>query len=174
MPTYLFVNMYWIGDKPKASILWHATTPPVKPQAGGMFTLAPDDPLNGNYLFPKGIRSIIHPYWEYLLNLDNNTTCFMNDQLNQSKQNYRLYNQPYGAILCKKSVRRLEIWSFGNDTRNMTLELYQNEKLVSSVNLQRYIIGTMLSRQGYSATVIPGLTHKYKLVYIRLFIIYFS
>ncbi len=45
----------------------------------------------------------------------------------------------------------------------MNLELYQNEMLISSVNLQFYRIGDS-KKQGYSATVIPGLTHKYKLV----------
>ena len=68
----------------------------------------------------------------------------------------------------------------------MTLELHQNERLISSVNLQFYQIGNTKkqdflmtiafilfisfilivysNRQGYSATVIPGLSHKYKLV----------
>lgn len=60
MPTYVFVNMKWIGtisdDLP--IIKWG-------PNNGAMFTLGPDDETNtqGNKLFPAGFCSIVHPYW---------------------------------------------------------------------------------------------------------------
>jgi hypothetical protein len=53
-----------------------------------------------------GFRSIIHPYWEYLLKLDEGKTCFNNNQVNVSPDRYV---NPAGAILCKKSARRLEV-----------------------------------------------------------------
>ena len=106
MPTYLFVNMSFIGDSQQASITWHSGK---QTNNGAMFTLAPDDPLNGNSLFPQGFRSIIHPLWEYLLKLDQGMTCFREEQINKSKDNYRFNGKPYGAIFCKKSVRRLEV-----------------------------------------------------------------
>ncbi len=46
MPVYLFSKMKWIGESPSAKIEWRWN--------GGIFTLAPDDDLNGNALFPKG------------------------------------------------------------------------------------------------------------------------
>ncbi len=45
----------------------------------------------------------------------------------------------------------------------MTLELYQNNRLIGSVALNLYQIGNT-KKQGYSATVIPGLGHNFKLV----------
>ena len=107
MPTYLFVNMSWIGEAKKPSLRWHSNSKSTN--NGAMFTLAPDDPLNGNVLFPKGYRSIVHPYWEYLLNLDNGLTCVRDEKLNKSKNDFQLMGKPYGAIFCTKSVRRLEV-----------------------------------------------------------------
>jgi hypothetical protein len=46
MPIYLFSKMKWIGESPKAIIQWK--------WKGGIFTLAPDDELTGNPLFPQG------------------------------------------------------------------------------------------------------------------------
>ena len=48
MPVYLFSQMNWIGESPKATVEWLWN--------GGIFTLAPDDPLTGNALFPKGLN----------------------------------------------------------------------------------------------------------------------
>jgi hypothetical protein len=45
----------------------------------------------------------------------------------------------------------------------MTLELWQNGKMLSSVNLNYFQIGDDLRKQGYSATLVPGLDHQYKL-----------
>lgn len=45
----------------------------------------------------------------------------------------------------------------------MILELYQNDRFLSSTVLKFYKIPDT-NKQGYSATIIPGLTHKYKLV----------
>ena len=45
----------------------------------------------------------------------------------------------------------------------MVLELHQNDRLIGSVVLKFYKIEET-NKQGYSATVIPGLNHKYKLV----------
>ena len=53
MPTYLFVNMTWKGDSPKAIVKWHSGDG--RPHNNGaMFTLSPEDDLSGNPLFPKG------------------------------------------------------------------------------------------------------------------------
>ncbi len=46
MPVYLFSKMKWIGESQSATIEWKWN--------GGIFTLAPDDELNGNALFPEG------------------------------------------------------------------------------------------------------------------------
>jgi hypothetical protein len=43
----------------------------------------------------------------------------------------------------------------------MQLELWQFGNLISSVTLNFFQIGSR--KQGYSATVVPGLDHKYKL-----------
>ena len=45
----------------------------------------------------------------------------------------------------------------------MVLELHQNDRLIGPVVLKFYKIEET-NKQGYSATVIPGLNHKYKLV----------
>jgi hypothetical protein len=41
----------------------------------------------------------------------------------------------------------------------MRLELWQSDKLIGTVTLEYFQIGDR--KQGYSATVIPGLDHKY-------------
>ena len=59
MPTYVFINIKWTGTINDGSIVdWG-------PNNGAMFTLGPDDETNlsGNYLFPPGFVSVIHPYW---------------------------------------------------------------------------------------------------------------
>ena len=43
----------------------------------------------------------------------------------------------------------------------MRLELWQSDRLISTVTLQYFQIGDR--KQGYSATVVPGLDHKYVL-----------
>lgn len=46
----------------------------------------------------------------------------------------------------------------------MKLELWQSGKLIGSVTLFYFQVGDDLMRkQGYSATVVPGLDHTYKL-----------
>ena len=46
----------------------------------------------------------------------------------------------------------------------MKLELWQSGNLIGSVILRYFQVGDDLMRkQGYSATIIPGLDHKYKL-----------
>ncbi|CAF3008670.1 unnamed protein product [Rotaria sp. Silwood2] len=164
MPTYVFVNMKWTGViSDEFSLLkWG-------PNNGAMFTLGPDEEQNltGNKLFPAGFCSIAHSYWSYLLALDNGTSCFSsNDVARLLGQDTVKFARKYdgGAIFCKRSVRRLEIFSFGQSSTNhrtMQLELWQYDNLISSVTLNFFQIGDR--KQGYSATVIPGLDHKYKL-----------
>ena len=78
MPTYVFTNMKWnglISDELRI-VQWG-------PNNGAMFTLGPEKNLNGNKLFPPGYRSIVHPYWTYLLKLDNSQSCFTSNQVAQ-------------------------------------------------------------------------------------------
>ena len=57
----------------------------------------------------------------------------------------------------------------------MVLELYQNDRFISSVVLKYYsILDTNPKKQGYSATIIPGLTHSYKLANICILNFIFS
>lgn len=57
----------------------------------------------------------------------------------------------------------------------MVLELYQNDRFISSVVLKYYsILDTNPKKQGYSATIIPGLTHSYKLANICIINFTFS
>ena len=60
MPTYLFVIITWAGALSSSSQIMNWG-----PNNGAMFTLSPDDQNNpkGNYLFPAGFTSIVHPYW---------------------------------------------------------------------------------------------------------------
>ena len=53
MATYMFVNMQWTGTVSESYkiIQWGDNN-------GAMYTLGPDESLNGNYLFPAGFRSI--------------------------------------------------------------------------------------------------------------------
>ncbi|CAF4949646.1 unnamed protein product, partial [Rotaria sp. Silwood1] len=164
MPTYVFVNMKWTGViSDQSSLLQWG------PNNGAMFTLGPDDEknLNGNKLFPAGFCSIVNPYWTYLLALDNGASCFRsNDVANLLGQDPVKFARKYdgGAIFCKRPVRRLEIFSFNQNPANhqtMQLELWQFDNLISSVTLKFFQIGDR--KQGYSATVVPGLDHKYKL-----------
>ena len=109
MPTYLFVNMTWRDEsKSKAIVKWHDAEFRDH-NNGAMFTLSPEDNLNGNPLFPKGYRSIIHPYWQYLLDIDNKKTCVKDSEINEPEDKYLYKNSPAGAILCTKPVRRLEV-----------------------------------------------------------------
>ena len=60
MPTYVFVNMKWIGVVSDTSriVQWGKNN-------GAMFTLGPGEETNlkGNNLFPAGFCSIVNPYW---------------------------------------------------------------------------------------------------------------
>ncbi|CAF1453777.1 unnamed protein product [Adineta steineri] len=164
MPTYVFVNMKWTGVVPDDSSLlkWG-------PNNGAMFTLGPDDEqnLNGNKLFPAGFNSIVNPFWSYLSALDNGTSCFSsNDVATLLGQDSSSFAKKYngGAIFCKRPVRRLEIFSYNQNSgnhENMQLELWQFGNRISSVALNFFQIGD--KKQGYSATVIPGLDHQYRL-----------
>ncbi|CAF1388475.1 unnamed protein product [Adineta ricciae] len=164
MPTYVFVNMKWTGtfSDDFSMLKWG-------PNNGAMFTLGPDDEknLSGNKLFPAGFCSIVNPYWTYLLALDNGAACLnSNGVANLLGQDPAKFAKKYdgGAIFCKKPVRRLEIFSFNQNAgnnRDMRLELWQHGDLISSVTLKYFQIGDR--KQGYSATVIPGLGHKYRL-----------
>ncbi|CAF0723862.1 unnamed protein product [Adineta steineri] len=165
MPTYVFINMKWTGVVPDdASLLQWG------PNNGAMFTLGPDDEnnLNGNKLFPAGFNSIINPYWSYLLALDNGASCFSSNAVaTLLGQDPPRFAQKYngGAIFCKRPVRRLEIFSFNQNAgnrQNMQLELWQFGNRISSVTLNFFQIGDT-RKQGYSATIIPGLDHQYRL-----------
>ena len=109
MPTYVFVNMKWNGIISDNSeiVQWG-------PNNGAMFTLGPDDEqnLNGNKLFPTGFCSIIHPYWSYLLAIDNGESCFDSNYVaNLTNQNNAKFKEKYSkAIFCKRPVRRLEVY----------------------------------------------------------------
>lgn len=57
MPTYVFVNMKWTGSIGGSIVNWG-------PNNGAMFTLGPNENnADGNYLFPAGFVSVVHPYW---------------------------------------------------------------------------------------------------------------
>ena len=60
MPTYVFANMTWTGSVGNGAsiVTWGENN-------GAMLTLGNDDLNNvkGNYLFPPGFVSIVHPYW---------------------------------------------------------------------------------------------------------------
>ena len=58
MPIYLFTKMNWIGQSPEAAIVWLWN--------GGIFTLAPDDELNGNPLFPRGWSQVEYFFFNHL------------------------------------------------------------------------------------------------------------
>jgi hypothetical protein len=175
MPTYVFVNCSFDNMTPtnqKNWIEWGENN-------GAMFTLGPDDcPLNtkGNPMFPAGYCSIINPYWTYLLSIDGGQTCIDCDAMAQKMglapgtDNYNGFMNRYQkAIFCKKTVRRLEIYT-KNQTMatapNINVELWQNNAKVSSVQVNYFQIAEdtdHTNKQGYSLTMIPGTQYTYKI-----------
>eukprot|EP01097_Dermamoeba_algensis_P002778 TRINITY_DN2100_c0_g1_i1.p1 TRINITY_DN2100_c0_g1~~TRINITY_DN2100_c0_g1_i1.p1 ORF type:complete len:1249 (-),score=295.24 TRINITY_DN2100_c0_g1_i1:103-3849(-) len=165
MPTYVFVNPKWEGITSNTYVTWGENH-------GAMFVLGPGEEANPNgVIFPVGYCSLINPFWTYLLALDNGQTCHTAETAaNNLRQDSRSYATKYaGGILCKKPVRRLEIYTSGQNrgsARNIKLELWQRGTRISSVVINYFQIGTdndRTNKQGYSATVVTGLTHEYKL-----------
>jgi hypothetical protein len=169
MPTYVLVNPVFRSVSEGKWVIWGANN-------GAMFTMSPNavDQANiaGNF-FPSGYNSLANPYWTYLLALDGGKSCFQSSDAEKADGvTAGLYSTRYSSgILCKRPLRRLEIWTFGKSKAtwggvSLTLQLWQKNVQISSVILNYFQIGDDASntkKQGYSATVIPGTDHEYRL-----------
>jgi len=174
MPQYVFVNITWESAKGQYFYFNDNTN------NGALFTLGPDDcaasqrGLN-TQIFPPYFCSLAHPYWTYLLSIDNGTTCFTSTRaasvVGGDSTATQFSNRYDNGILCKRPLRRLEVYTHSltrahNSTLNLILELYQNNKKISQQSVPYFQIGDDISntqKQGFSMTVIPGSTHTYVL-----------
>ena len=71
-------------------------------------------------------------------------------KLQNKKKRAKFLNIFKGAIFCKRPTRRLEIFSFNQNSgngRSMKLELWQTGKLISSVALNYFQVGDNLMRK---------------------------
>lgn len=75
------------------------------PTRGATYSLSPPDAANPkSNMFPRGFQSVCHGMHTYLLTLDNGATCVTSASLG-------LATQYENGILCKKPLRRLEVFT---------------------------------------------------------------
>jgi len=164
MPTYLFINPTWNAIEGQW-FQWGNNN-------GAMFVLGPDDQTNPNgIMFPAGYCSLANPYWTYLLSLDGGKSCQTASAVATALgADVTTWTTRYNSgILCTRPLRRLEIYTLGQSSAsapNIKLELWQNNAKVSEQIINYFQIGQDSSntrKQGYSATVVPGVDHEYHL-----------
>jgi len=127
--------------------------------AGGMFVLSPDDiPNTSGGLFPAGYVALTSSVFNYLLQLDSGSTCVNSGTLGLGSR----YNN---GILCKKTLRRLNIYSDNNTCadRGTTLRI-QVFDFATKAKLAEGLMPfqfTTSRKQGYSIAVVPDLSYQY-------------
>lgn len=100
-PQYIFVNPTWQVTSPQ----WLTWNDANNPTHGSVYNLSPEDAQNQkSEIFPLGFQGVCHGHHTYLLNFDDGTTCVTSASLGMDKQ----YEN---GILCKKPLRRLEIFT---------------------------------------------------------------
>ena len=106
-PQYIFTNPTWQVTSSKW-ITWNDIN---NPTHGSVYNLAPPDALSSssslrplNSMFPKGFQGICHGYHTYLLELDQGYTCVTSASIGMA-------NQYEDGIVCRKPLRRLEIYT---------------------------------------------------------------
>jgi hypothetical protein len=127
--------------------------------AGGMFVLSPDDiPNTSDGFFPAGYVSLTSGVFNYLLQLDGGKTCINSSSLGLGTR----YNN---GLLCKKTLRRLNIYSDNNGCadRGTTLKIevfdYATKaKIAQGLMPFQY---TTARKQGYAIAVVPDLSYEY-------------
>jgi hypothetical protein len=164
MPTYVLLNPVWLvpADATRSFIQWGANQ-------GAMFTLAPPHVGTQNaqgLMFPKGYVSLVHPAWTYLQALDGGQTCHNASYAARLSgvSDVTTFARNWGqGLLCRRPVRRLEVYSFGqtlaSNPPNLQLSLWQGGVQISAATILYFQIGDDASRtrkQGYATTVIPG------------------
>jgi len=100
------------------------------------------------------------------LALDGGKTCVTAAQAATQTNLPYLPTTMTGGILCRAPVRRLEIYvpqKTPAGGKPITIQLYQNGKMISSQNVPFFAIGTT-GKQGYAMTVVPGLGQSYKIM----------
>jgi len=136
-----------------------------------MLTLSPPECANptGDY-FPPGYCSLVNPYWKYLLALDNGQTCLTSAEVSTQTGITYLDKIYASGILCKRAVRRLEVYTFNltmaSNPQPLLLKLFQNGKQISTQNVPYFQIGddgSKTRKQGYAMTVVTGLEQSYQL-----------
>jgi len=156
-PTWKLTSTKWVdfleedvSGNPVKNVNWIA---------GGMFVLSPDDiPNTSDGLFPAGYVALASGNFPYLLQMDNGNTCVNSSTLGLGTR----YNN---GILCKKTLRRLNIYSDNNTCadrysalRIQVFDYATKAKLAEGIMPFQY---TYARKQGYAIAVIPDLSYEY-------------
>jgi hypothetical protein len=126
---------------------------------GGIFVLSPDDIPNvsGN-MFPAGYVALTSGAFTYLLNLEGGKVCVSSTTLGLGER----YNN---GILCKKTLRRLNLYSdsYTEGDRGITLKLSVLDASTRAkiTDAQMPFQFTTTRKQGFSIPVIPDLSYEY-------------
>jgi len=99
------------------------------------------------------------------LALDGGKTCLSSADASNTTGFPYLTTTMSGGILCRAPVRRLEIYvplKTQPGGKALSLQLYQNGKMISSQNVPFFAIGNT-GKQGYAMTVVPGTGQSYKI-----------
>jgi hypothetical protein len=128
---------------------------------GGMLVLSPEDAANPNgVVFPPGFQGVVDGFHSWLLALDGGNTCVNSSSLGF----YRRWHQ---GILCKKPLRRLNIYTFDIDRTtagNLQIDAYQNGNFVSRGQMlfsRAYFTDGRM--KGYAAPVLAGAEFEYRI-----------
>ena len=131
---------------------------------GGIFSLAPPHARPDNQgivnpqglVFPAGFQSLVGPSRRYLLAIDNGGACQDVSTVPGIPPDFSRRTRPSQqnqGILCRKPLRRLNIWSRDPHRGNVRLTLFQNGAEISSQEIPRWRTG-QTQKQGYNMAVL--------------------
>lgn len=132
---------------------------------GAMLVLSPEDAANPNgVVFPAGFQGVCDGFHSWLLALDNGQTC-----VNSSSLGTQAYKRWHNGILCKKPLRRLNIYTFGVDITTagyLQIDAYQSGNFVSRGKMMFSRTTFQDNRfRGYVAVVVAGAEYEYRIAF---------
>lgn len=145
-----------------------------KANDGGVFALAPThavpDPVTGvvnpkGLVFPPGYQALVGPSKLYLLPIDGGRTCVEAAGVPGVRPDFVRSTRPTNdnrGILCKKPVRRLNIWSKGPHLGDLRISVLQGGTTVSQQAVSRWRTGQTL-KQGYGFAVVLDSSLQYRI-----------
>ncbi|KAL6070177.1 G8 domain-containing protein [Balamuthia mandrillaris] len=154
-PQYIFIRPKWEVSSAEW-VMWN-TPPPAdqNPTLGSIYALSPEDADNPDgIMFPPGYQALVHGVHIYLLDLDDH--CDTAEDLGVGQE----WN---GGILCKKPIRRLDIYTQGltDDSHgSVTVEVHKDGSLLTQADMRFNKVGST-RKEGFTFPVLVDLGYEY-------------